>query len=74
MANLTLVIEEDLLLRARKKALEQGTSVNAVVRDYLADYAGRPDASQAMREFLAMARASGGRSKGPWKREELYDR
>jgi hypothetical protein len=74
MANLTLVIEEELLLRARKKALEQGTSVNALVRDYLEGYAGRPDASEAMRAFLARAAASGGRSKGPWKREELYDR
>lgn len=74
MANLTLVIEDELLLRARKKALEQGTSVNALVRDYLESYAGRVDEVEATRAFLAMARASGGRSKGPWKREELYDR
>jgi hypothetical protein len=74
MANLTLVIEEDLLLRARKKALDQGTSVNAVVRNYLESYAGRPDAAQAMREFIEMARNSGGRSEGPWTREELHER
>ena len=40
MANLTVVIESDTLKRARMEALEEGTSVNAVVRDYLADYAG----------------------------------
>jgi hypothetical protein len=74
MANLTLVIEDELLLRARKRALEQGTSVNAVVRNYLEGYAGRPDAAQAMREFVAMAAASGGRSKGPWTREEIHER
>jgi hypothetical protein len=74
MANLTLVIEEDLLLRARKKALDQGTSVNAVVRNYLEDYAGRPDASEAMRAFVKHAASFGARSKKPWTREELYDR
>ena len=40
MANLTVVIESDTLKRARMRALEEGTSVNAIVRDYLADYAG----------------------------------
>jgi len=33
--NLTLVIEEDLLLAARKVALDQRTSVNQLVREYL---------------------------------------
>ncbi len=33
MANLTIVIEGDTLKRARMRALEEGTSVNAVVRD-----------------------------------------
>ena len=32
MANLTLVIDEDVLRRARVRALQQGTSVNALVR------------------------------------------
>lgn len=35
--NLTLTLDEGLLLSARKVALEQGTSVNAMVRDYLTD-------------------------------------
>jgi len=35
VANLTLTIDEDLLRRARIRALEQGTSVNARVRKYL---------------------------------------
>ena len=40
MANLTVVIESETSKRARMRALEEGTSVNAVVRDYLAEYAG----------------------------------
>ena len=39
MAKLTLVIDDDLLQRARRRALEQGTSVKAVVREMLANYA-----------------------------------
>ena len=34
--NLTLVIEEELLLAARKIALDKRTSVNQLVREYLA--------------------------------------
>jgi len=39
MANLTLAVDDDLLRRARVRAAEQGTSVNAVVRDLLIAYA-----------------------------------
>ena len=34
--NVTLVVDEDLLLAARKVALDQRTSVNQLVREYLA--------------------------------------
>lgn len=35
--NLTLVVEEDLLLAAKKVALDQRTSVNQLVREHLED-------------------------------------
>ena len=34
--NLTLTIDEDLLRAARREALERNTSVNQMVREYLA--------------------------------------
>ena len=77
MANLTLSIDEDLLRTARIRALEQGTSVNAVVREYLRSYAGRRTAAHAVRAFLDLAdevRASSGPAGRTWTREELYDR
>jgi len=77
MTNLTLVIDDDVLKRARIKALEQGTSVNALVRDYLAKLAGESDAQQAMAEFLAIVKGSGASSGSggrTWTRDELYDR
>ncbi|TDJ07174.1 MAG: MerR family transcriptional regulator, partial [Deltaproteobacteria bacterium] len=40
MANLTISIDEEVLKLARIKALKQGTSVNAVLRDYLESYSG----------------------------------
>ncbi len=77
VANLTLTIADDLLLRARIRALEQDTSVNALVRDYLERFAGGSAADQGLRSFLERAAASNAGS-GPegrtWTRDELYDR
>jgi hypothetical protein len=77
MANLTLTIDGDLLKRARIRALEQDTSVNALVRGYLEDYVGRNPQHGGMAGFLALTDSihagsgPGGRS---WTREELYER
>lgn len=40
MANLTIAVDDEVLLRARKRALDQGTSVNAVLREHLEACAG----------------------------------
>lgn len=78
MANLTLTIEDDVLKRARIRALEQGTSVNAMVRAYLERLAGEDPAQRAMDEFLAFARSrppvENPTRKRTWTRDELYDR
>ncbi len=77
MANLTLTIDGALLKRARMRALERDTSVNALVRDYLADLAGEAKAQDAIGALLKLAENSdsgsgpGGRT---WKRDELYER
>lgn len=76
MANLTLAIDEDLLRRARIRAIEQGTSVNAVVRDFLAAFAGRDEQVEAVARFLQIAaqslagRDGAGRT---WTRESIYE-
>lgn len=76
MTNLTIAVDEDLLKRARLRAVEEGTSVNAVLRARLEEYArGRNDRLQAGLEILEAAKrskmSSGGRR---WTREELYER
>ena len=77
MANLTITIDERLLKQARMRALEDGTSVNAVLRDYLARYAGVGDTAEALAGFGRLARRVGA-SSGPrgrtWTRDELHDR
>lgn len=76
MPNLTLTIDEDTLRAARIRALEQGTSVNAVVRAYLREFAGRRGGRDAMRSFLEDSehwRASSGPGGRGWTRDELYD-
>lgn len=74
MANLTLVIDDEVLKRARIKALEQGTSVNALVRDYLVSFTGESQAEQAMGHFLAAVQGAGAGSGGRnWTRDDLYD-
>ena len=77
MANLTVTVPEQVLKRARIRAIEQGTSVNAVVSDYLERYAGLSGTEAGLAGFVERASRStassgpGGRS---WQREELYDR
>lgn len=55
VANLTLTLDDRLLLRARQRALAQGTSVNAVVRDFMTSFAGEDEAAEARRALLALA-------------------
>lgn len=76
MANLTLTLDDDVLRRARIRALEQGTSVNAIVREQLTRFA-EADADAALDSFLASA-AESDASSGPagrsWSRDELHER
>lgn len=77
MANLTITVNEETVKRARIRALEEGTSVNALLRGYLEEYSGvRRERREAGRKLLELAKGSGMSSggKGLPRREELYDR
>lgn len=77
MSNLTLVINEETLRKARIRAMQRGTSVNALVRDYLERLAGESQAAEGIAEFLAAAEGSGassGRGGRTWTRDELHER
>jgi hypothetical protein len=76
LTNLTLTIDDDVLRKARIRALELGTSVNALVREYLGQLAGGSTAAEGITEFFAATKgagASSGAEGRSWSRDELYD-
>lgn len=77
MAELKITVDENTVEKARRRASEEGTSVDDLVRNYLEEYAGtRQERIEAMRRILESSREStsgsgpGGRT---WKREDAYE-
>lgn len=76
MANLTIVLDDEVLKRARLRALEKGTSVNRIVREYLEAYARvRPERERAIADLLRLSKAvKSRRGRKQWTRDELHER
>ena len=76
MANLTISVDDEVLKRARLRATEQGRSIDAVVREYLEQYAGSRSAQeQALVELLVVSeQARSKRGRRTWTRDELHER
>lgn len=74
MTNVTLSVDAQVLRRARIRAMQQGTSVNAMIRDYLERIAGESSAAAGIAEFLDIAAQARAGSEGrSWTRDELHD-
>jgi hypothetical protein len=59
VANLTITVDAEILKRARIRALAQGTSVNAILAERLAAFAGQDDAqAKVSRSLVALAKES----------------
>lgn len=74
--NLTLTLDEDLLAEARKIAIDQRTSVNQLVRDYLTTLvAGNTGRAHARKELKKLMR-KGLYEPTPitWTRDQLHER
>jgi plasmid stability protein len=84
MANLTITVDDETLRQARIRALQQGTSVNAVLAAYLARFAGQQQAQErALDSLLALAaendtpadrQRARRRGKRSWSRDDLHER
>lgn len=78
MTNLTVKVDDEVLKRARIRALEEGTSVSAVLRAFLEEYTGNSEQRLAAGdEFLRIAEeyeASSGPGGRSWSRDDLYER
>jgi len=77
MKNITLAIDEDVLDKVRIVAVEKKTTVNALVREFLADLAGRDERlAEARKQLLRLMDTSKGRMAPDFKfdREETHER
>lgn len=75
MRNVTIRVDEQTLRRARIRALQEGTSLNGVVREFLASYAGGDEEMEARQHLISLANdaAIDGRlDEREWVRDDLY--
>ena len=76
MKNITVVVDDEVYRDARIAAAERGTSVSALVRDYLRTLAKHddPQAQAANALFEAMDKASGLRAADRLSRDAAHER
>ena len=76
MANLTISVDEQLIRKARGRAIQEGTSLSARIREFLTAYAEEENRQQqAVQDFIAAARSSKASSRGvAWNRADAHDR
>lgn len=75
MKNLTLRIDDHVLATARRYAVESGSSVNALVREFLAGIAAREERARTARARIRELsdRSTVRRGERSWTRAELYE-
>jgi len=76
VANITLKIDEELLKKARRLALQRKTTINAVVRKGIEDFVSGDISRQAslkgLEAFFRQTRARVGAK--TWTRDDLHER
>ena len=73
--NVTLSLDEDVLVKARELARKRGTSLNQLIRDHLAHLVSDVTPKEIVEELEQLWGDSPGNSKGKrWSREDLHDR
>ncbi len=75
--NLTITVDPEVLKQARIRALEENTSVNSVLNEFLVAYASSKERCRlAVTDLLRLSRESTSGSDGErrWTREELHER
>jgi hypothetical protein len=70
--NLTLAVDDKTVDRAREVARQQGTSLNALIRDYIDHLAGQLSGEDILAEFEAIWAEPGNSGGKPFSREEVY--
>ncbi len=77
MPNITLSVDEEIIRKVRKIAIDRNTTLTQMVRDYLSSVASRNSTFKTNtlrmleQSFEELNRDMGKRT---WRREDLYDR
>ena len=77
MSNITLSVDDEIIKKVRKVAIDKNTTLTQMVRDFLVSVAERDSVTRrrALRDldesFGSLSRDMGKRS---WEREDLYER
>lgn len=79
MANLTISVNDEVLKRARIRALEENCSVNAILNQYLEHYAQTEDLKRQRARALSTLRELAeqgqyGHGRASWSRDDLHER
>jgi hypothetical protein len=76
MKNITLSVDENVLIAVRRYTAERNSSVNALVREYLGSVAQHEDrARQARKRLQELSQQSQGQlGDKTWGRENLHER
>lgn len=77
MPNITMTIDEDLLKKAKRMAVEKNTSLTAMIRSFLEKMAERQDLKKEqailkLKSFFNDKKVKIGGKK--WSRDDLYER
>lgn len=74
--NITLSVDEAVIRTVRLYAAERGSSVNALVREYLTNLAKREDRARGARKRIRELSEQSTARIGPrsWTREDLHER
>ena len=77
MANITLNVDEEIIKKVKKIAIDKNTTMTEMIRDFLKSIAKRDDPEkkmakkELMKSFSKYSRDLGDKS---WTREELHER
>ncbi len=71
--NLTLSVNDEIANRAREVAREQGTSLNALVRQFIEGLAGRRSGNELVARLEEVWKEGGHSGGHRWRREDAYE-
>ena len=76
MKKITLRIDEGVILAVRRHAAERGSTVNAIVREFLTELVNREDRVRKARQRIAelSGRSTARIGSRAWTRDELHQR